>query len=80
MKTNNIFCLLFIILFISCTDENLNISRIERANNAPPDLGIGINDELEAKKRIGMAYREPTWSSRIARLKPFWLLFVEQRA
>ena len=72
MKKHTIFYLLFCILFIGCTDESLNISRIERANNAPPASIIGIDDELEAKKGIGMAYREPTWSSRIARLKPFW--------
>ena len=72
MKKHTIFYLLFSILFIGCTDESLNISRIERANNAPPASIIGIDDELEAKKGIGMAYREQTWSSRIARLKPFW--------
>ena len=72
MKKHNIFYLLFFSLFIGCTDESLNISRIDRANNAPPASVIGIDDELEAKKGIGMAYREQTWSSRIARLKPFW--------
>ena len=72
MKKHNTFYFLFFIFFISCTDESLNISRIERANNAPPASVIGIDNELEAKKGIGMAYREPTWSSRIARLKPFW--------
>ena len=72
MKKHNIFYLLFFSLFIGCTDESLNISRIDRANNAPHASVIGIDDELEAKKGIGMAYREQTWSSRIARLKPFW--------
>ena len=33
MKKHNIFYLLFFSLFIGCTDESLNISRIDRANN-----------------------------------------------
>ena len=51
MKKHNIFYLLFFSLFIGCTDESLNISRIDRANNAPPASIIGIANN-KVKKRL----------------------------
>ena len=69
---NLLFFFLLIFLTFNCTDDELNISRLERANNAPPSTSIGVGEEVETKKGIGMAYKETTWSTRIGRLKPFW--------
>ena len=75
MKINYLNILILFIFSISlmnCSDDDLNISRLERAQNAPPYSGVGIDVDIETKKGIGMAYKETTWSTRIGRLKPFW--------
>ena len=69
MKNTYIFSLIFSLLFIftNCNDD-LNISRTDRANSA----GTSTQELILDKKGIGMSYKELTWSTRIGRLKPFW--------
>ena len=43
--------------------------RLERSRNVST---IITSEEVLDKKGIGMGYKIPTWSSRVARLKPFW--------
>ena len=69
MKNTYIFSLICSLLFIftNCNDD-LNISRTDRANSA----GTSTQELILDKKGIGMSYKELTWSTRIGRLKPFW--------
>ena len=69
MKNTYIFSLICSLLFIftNCNDD-LNISRTDRANRA----GTSTQELILDKKGIGMSYKELTWSTRIGRLKPFW--------
>ena len=63
---------LFIILLLShtgCVEDNIDMVRLERSRNVST---IITSEEILDKKGIGMGYKIPTWSSRVARLKPFW--------
>ena len=63
---------LFIILLLShtgCVEDNIDMVRLERSRNVST---IITSEEVLDKKGIGMGYKIPTWSSRVARLKPFW--------
>ena len=63
---------LFIILILShsgCVEDNIDMVRLERSRNVST---IITSEEVLDKKGIGMGYKIPTWSSRVARLKPFW--------
>ena len=68
----NIYKLLILftlcIFLINCSDDDIGISRIDRANS----FESGIIETVLEKKGIGMSYKEITWSTRVARLKPFW--------
>jgi len=55
--------------FMGCIEDQIDMTRIERARNAST---IILAEEVLDKKGIGMGYKVPTWSSRVARLKPFW--------
>ena len=35
---------------MSCSDDELSISRLERAQNAPPFSGVGVDVDIETKE------------------------------
>tara|TARA_B100001173_G_scaffold157822_1_gene136601 strand:+ start:845 stop:2215 length:1371 start_codon:yes stop_codon:yes gene_type:complete len=67
-NTHIIFLICSFLFFFTNCNEDLDITRTDRANNA----GNSAQELVLDKKGIGMSYKELTWSTRIGRLKTFW--------